>query len=679
MERTGQPSNIEKLRHVPVFAVRNLLLSALGDDTALGSMTGDELIELVGRTVEITEANIDELFEEYRYGGRASFYLYLLRAHPSSVGIVSVDDWNNELAGLQEPTDDEGQDLDVRVIDIEPLLEGISEIRFRYTTKYKFIDSLTEEPSSINELSFGFLWLNLSHDYMVIMSKEEKAKSVIANAVDTLFTCDPVAVRFTKQFVNNNFSIEDMVSSSWHDPRNEINYRMSGENLMRNVGDDVTRHEDHFERMAGMYKEAIPDGRQSRLGMHLDKGKIYLSRLIAATDLREWMYTRLHPLILSLGRLGPADAVQMTTQPLPELGLSSDGEHAFRQIAGLIIGLRETAGQTAVMTISTGKLYHSMRSYFFAPEPRIYCEECENDDMPRCSHCGSDRMQGTTRGFRCEDCGHAAFLPNVVVTCSRNHTVWIDHPENHLVLRPKHNLQTELARFMRAETNIVYNPDEEFFWIRDGQLHYITNPNPVALLPEDLDEYRRLPERSAIDSDLWNRASGLMLITKEKCQANNGSPTADNCRDCFEHNRGRICLPKVFRAINPSFMPIPHSGLEFGDISMDVAIHGARKVLLGMLKSASAVRRRSQEQGSITSSEANSWVSQIVRQAIRDQRVEVFALATPRALNEEFTSSVKMLAKMSYKPFVVFGHEELTRMMCALLQDSSHAALRDLL
>ena len=68
--------NLEKLYHVPVFALRKLLESrTLGQK--LGYLRQDELVSEADRNPSITAADVEQVYESYRYGQKLSFYLYL--------------------------------------------------------------------------------------------------------------------------------------------------------------------------------------------------------------------------------------------------------------------------------------------------------------------------------------------------------------------------------------------------------------------------------------------------------------------------------------------------------------------------------------------------------------------------------------------------------------------------
>jgi hypothetical protein len=674
-EAGDRVSNLDKLRHVPVFAVRELLKIVLGEGFPLSGRTGEQLIELAAERPEITDQVIDNLFEEFRYGGRASFYIYLLFGEPEIEDVLDENIWNATLTDIQ--ADDREENLSVEVCDIEALERGVVEIRYKYQTVYEYIEPENELPASISELNFGFLWLNLDHRYAVIMSKYDKVNLIIVEAVHSLTGCQPAPVRLPKGFVNTHFQLEDICRGSWYDGRTGIRRSIAGDDLLAAAGNEVLEQDQESERTASLYDEQIRDDLETKLGIHLKRGKIYLTRTIRASDLRQWMYSRLYPLIIHLQGLGPAQAVRVSGAPIPRLGLSGRGEGFFREIISGILTKQRNRDALVRMTASDNEVFASMRRYFVDPEPSFFCNVCEETSPICCPECGGDNVGAYSRYLKCRGCREILSGPRVEVQCMRGHSSEVDRPETQLVLRPNHNMQQEVTRFINAETEARFNPDEEFFWIDSAELQYTRNAAQVVFLPDEIEEFVALPARNEIPDALWEEALDLVHKMKEKCKIDlpehRGQPRRVDCEQCYEQNLGLLCIPKLFRALDSGFMPLPHGGMEFGDAGLSITIGGIPKMFIGIAKSASPRKPIAEQQITHSDRMANEILQQTVRQALKDQRVEMFGIATPRPLHPEFQGSLRMLSKMGQKPIVFFGHQELTRMCCALMMDPDQA------
>jgi hypothetical protein len=652
------------LQHVPVFAVRNLLKRVVGDEARFNNMSGEALIQQVKNTPDITEEDVRQLFEEYRYGGRACFNIFLLLSRPEVNQISVVDEWNRVLAEI-EPRADGETNLNIVVKDIQQLREHIVEIRFKYRTIHKYIEPEFENATSVVEIDYGFLWLNIYDLYMVLMVKEEAVSPIIERAVNELIGCAPLHIRLTKEFVRQHFNDEDLTGISSTDPKNRINQRLSGDNLYEIMRDEINESFANKDTRSGRYKEEIREGLESQLGLQLAKGKIYLTKTLSAANLRLWMYNRLHPLIMSLRNVEPAKAVQMLIEPIEGLDLKITGENIFREIAGGIIELRDNPDGVKTLSYKPSQLVLNLRQYFQPPDAQVFCEECGMGSKVLCVECESDKVKASTKGFECRNCGHYSLVPNAMVRCIEGHEIFVSNPEECLILIPKSSLHQSVTEFIRVRTGIPLNPEEEFFWIDAAGLHYARNTEQYYFLPEDFEEVRRLPRREDIPEDEWEQLTQQVQSLKEKCRINRNNPTREDCRACNAHDTRNMCIPKLHIALSPTFSPVPHGGAEFGDVSMQLTLQGRARTFLGMAKSKG--KRIGDAAVTHTSSLGKEWVSQIIRQALKDSRVEVFGIITPKRLDPEYFASVKMLAGISNKPFVYFGEDVLTRMFYSLV------------
>ncbi|MHB0966132.1 MAG: hypothetical protein ACYC36_06715 [Bellilinea sp.] len=664
---------LDMLKRVPVFAVRYLLSSHVPPDINLKSMNRAELITRVDQIPAITPDMVEELYEDYRYGGRASFYLYLFKAHPNQADPLDVDSWNVILEDLQDENTPDY--LAVKVIDTIPLDNGIDEIHINFRTSHQYEEVENGNLESIFELNHGFLWINMNSLYMVVMTRREEINNIIERTVHRLLNCIPVPVKLPKTFVNNQFPLEDISRGSWYDVEKDVSWTASGEDLMRKQGNEVRRLEENNERVAGLYSEQISQTIRSKLGVHLEKGKIYLTSTIRASALKTWMSTRLHTLILELQNLPPEDMIYLSSDTLNDLSLTSPAENFFQEIASGILKKRKNPEKQIKISVQPARLYSSLRSYFNKPLVSIFCDVCGTRSGAVCTQCGSGEHESNGGTLRCNNCGNEV-SGEATVRCTAGHNIRIQNPERKLILKPKLNMQLAVARFIRG-VGETYNDREEFFWIDSIELMYKSNDHQVEFLPDDIDEYRLLPKRNIVPDELWDSAMQKVTKLGEKCSYNGNNPTAADCLECNQRNLARLCIPKVFRTLSSSYYPTPHGGSEYGDVSMTISIKGARKSFIGLAKTIETTTRR----GGVErpNQNADKWTNQILRQAIRDQAVETFGLIDPRPLNAEFRDIVRMLAKMDDKPFVIFGHEELTRMLCSMLLTEDHRSLREIL
>lgn len=184
-------SNLARLYHLPVFALRDLLQSR-DPGRKLGHLCQSELVGEADRMPAITEADVEELYENYRYGRRLSFYLYLL---PNGLAEPDIEEFQGALDDLAELNhlnlaDKIAVDIDyeadtspnqVILLDEEDL-DGVREIRFRYCIARHFLNA-DEQLDHVLETRYGFLWLDLDLGYLAILSRDERVNGLLTRAL----------------------------------------------------------------------------------------------------------------------------------------------------------------------------------------------------------------------------------------------------------------------------------------------------------------------------------------------------------------------------------------------------------------------------------------------------------------------------------------------------------------
>jgi hypothetical protein len=135
-------------------------------------------MDLVLSTPGITQEEVDELYEDYRYGTRPTLYLYLL----PSIGSLIFDSSRmqqayDEISEAEESNDSEGvgshEDADgsILVQDVEAF-DGITELHLTYVHTLRYIDT-DDNPASVQELRHAFLWVSTTDHFVVVLSRDQ--------------------------------------------------------------------------------------------------------------------------------------------------------------------------------------------------------------------------------------------------------------------------------------------------------------------------------------------------------------------------------------------------------------------------------------------------------------------------------------------------------------------------
>ena len=275
-------SNLEKLYHVPVFALRELLESRV-PGKKLGHLCQAELVAEADEMEVLTAAGVEDLYDSYRYGQRLTFYLYLL---PEDLAEPDIKEFQSALDELCVPGRPElsakeianggyGTETSPDQIDLldEERLNGIREIRYRYYVVHRFLNT-SGEPDKVLQTRYGFLWLDLDLGYLTMLSNDERVNSLLTRALSSCLKAIPLAVRFPKELVDKFLSIEKVKHISHYDPSTGVRQSISGEGLWKTSEQEILAREERYARPSSLYEEEVADGVTSGLGVTLSKGKI---------------------------------------------------------------------------------------------------------------------------------------------------------------------------------------------------------------------------------------------------------------------------------------------------------------------------------------------------------------------------------------------------------------------
>ncbi|HTY00976.1 MAG TPA: hypothetical protein VMG09_13185 [Bacteroidota bacterium] len=169
MSASKPDSDYGKLRHVLVRAIRELLYKKVSTFSlsrhyaqtlrrkepsdvriALRQLSKDQLIRLVQSVPEITKSDVDNLYEEFCYGGRPKFQLCLLlesvspstlaRSLPSSFNKINTEiTVGGDRAHVPPFKDFVCEDVG------ENDIPDVVEIRYKFQVRFSYIDPQTEE------------------------------------------------------------------------------------------------------------------------------------------------------------------------------------------------------------------------------------------------------------------------------------------------------------------------------------------------------------------------------------------------------------------------------------------------------------------------------------------------------------------------------------------------------
>ena len=480
--RAGQRlANLNKLYHVPVFALRDLL-QRRAPGRKFSDLRQADLVAAADRLPDIGEADVEQLYENYRYGRSLAFHIYLLPEGVAEPVVEDVQAILDELAvaeqsGLEESVAGGGDyereaPPDQIVLMDEEWLDGIREIRFRYYVAHYFLD-VNEQPTRVLQTRYGFLWLDLNLGYLCILSRDERVNRLLIRALAGYLRVIPLPVRFPKDLVDKHFSIEKVMRVSHYDPGTGVRQSISGQELWNSYQEEILQREDKYIRPSSLYQEEVAAGVVSGLGVTASKGKIYLTKALPTSLVRAWGVRRLPELVRDLKALRgrQPEYFNRSIETINRMRLSAVGKTAILEIAEGLLQARREGVTSVTLSRTAPEIYRALAGKYFKPYLRTPCSQCQ-ELAQLCPHCASPKLVIEGNSVTCGSCG--ALLSDgesVALACMEGHTTTVPLDEA-FGIAPNHWLQKRVARIFE-ELGLIWDEQADYFHIEGPSLYVL--------------------------------------------------------------------------------------------------------------------------------------------------------------------------------------------------------------
>lgn len=487
--------NLEKLYHVPVFALRGLLESRIPGRN-FGQLRRSELVAEADRLSAISPADVEALYENYRYGQRLSFYLYLLPDGLPTPAIEDIQDALDALGATEHPDladeiiasedyETEASPSQVILLD-EDRFEDIREIRFRYFVVHRFLNA-DEEPDQILQTRYGFFWLDLSLGYLVILCNDERINSLLVLALSLCLQAIPLSVRFPKELVDKHLSIEKVKRVSHYDPGTGVRQSISGQGLWKTSEREILARERNHVRPSSLYEEEVAAGVTSGLGVTASKGKIYLTKALPTSMLRTWALQRLPDLVRDLKELRTRrpGSFALTIDEINRIRLPLAGKAAIGSIVEALLQADREDLTSVDLPQTAMAIYGALKGKYFDPYLRTQCSHCQ-EMAELCPQCEGQVLDLKREPITCKSCGAAISDGKAIaLRCMNGHVtralrdeVWSIAP-NHWLQKRMARIFGEMGQSWREESDYFHIEGTTLYRLRRGQAQDCQLPQVV--------------------------------------------------------------------------------------------------------------------------------------------------------------------------------------------------------
>jgi hypothetical protein len=491
-----------------VFALR-ALLERVAPGQALDGLRQADLVRRADAMPEIHEADVDNLYESARYGQQLAFYLYLLPSGLEEPELEELQAFLDEVTAQERPChrgegcschdyECESCPSQIRLLD-EERWESFREIRFRYYVRHRFLNA-DERADEVLQSRYGFLWLDLSQGYLVILTRDEQANGLLAAALVACLRATPVPVHFPKELIDKHFSIEKAKQLSYYDPGTGVRRCISGHGLWQRFEQEIAAREQQFARPSSLYDEEVAQGVVSGLEVMASKGRMLLTRTLPTSVVRAWARQRLPDLMRDVRELQAyqPQALGKPIEAIRRLRLPSTSRAAINLIVQALLQVGREDVTSVSLPYSALEIYDSLAGRYFQPYVRTECSRCAQS-AELCTECESRDLVIDGKDVRCGSCGTAlSDGGSVTLHCMNGHATTVSLAEAWNIA-PNHWLQKRISRIF-ADLGKVWDESNDYFHIEGKTLY--------RLRKDRIDTTQLPPVVQNYISNFWDPVSG---------------------------------------------------------------------------------------------------------------------------------------------------------------------------
>ena len=171
----------------------------------LKKLNRSQLIKIIDKSNIISSNDIDETYEQYRYGLKPGFTIFtFLNSGLSEINSNEINKKiENKLVGLHYFEDSKFKSLTLK--NIMEIRDNTFEFSFTYLSKYTYIND-SDEPDYIYELKDCFVWVNLKNNFLAIKNCPNDIQNKLLNLFSNILNVSLYNIKITKKLINEVFN-----------------------------------------------------------------------------------------------------------------------------------------------------------------------------------------------------------------------------------------------------------------------------------------------------------------------------------------------------------------------------------------------------------------------------------------------------------------------------------------
>jgi len=629
----------------------------------VNSQSRANLIQLIERSPEITELVIDAAYEKYRYGLKPGFTLFWAKCTDQKN--VSQEQLADKIQQFLESMR-YGDDDKYKALDFGSIIRfgDIYEISLSYLQRFNYINP-EGEFEFIYMMKECFVWVGIDKNFIAINNMPEVLMNTLKKFFSKLYCADITNIKITNGLLEKVFSNDNTKRVTKHNtnpPDNQLEkITVADPKLSEKMNCILAGYED-YDVTNTQYVEDIDGSTTGTLGVNCNKGKMYLSKSLTSSQFRAWSTRRINDIIgyyqtSADVTLGAITGLNMFTSSAWD-GIKQVAIPILNEIVYATLVCKKSNLESYPISFDVYQAYLYLAKYF-VEKVSFNCETCEENAIPCCCKCGSTTFSVTKKApgrIICSNCGETQ-QGSFSFACEIGHISNFSDLNEVVELIATDEFCDKLFQTIR-----LYFPDiefqrNEFFTLSATGITMHNSPDYEKLKPSDISEFVAICEHT-----LTNPIKELDLVfknLKEKCAYPTNEKCA-NCKDTKYTSASEIgCILKLFEGFE-GFVPQPHQGHEFGDVSMLLKYQGKNMTFQGMAKSVPAGKASPK----ITkSSDLGREIIQQVLSAFHDNRTDIIGVIYPNLIDDQLKYFLYHYAKLSNKRLVILDRNFMLKLL----------------
>lgn len=343
------------------------------------------------------------------------------------------------------------------------------EFRYKYQMPITYLDE-NEEVSQVYETRYGFVWMSFEDQFVVLLSRDDMLNSRLISALSKASLTVPKLAKLPREVVNRHFEIEKIRRASYRDDEHNLRRSVSGgSGMFQLCSDEINLREEDSIREGALYDEDINNRIKSGIGMTQRKGKFYFTRILSASDLREWAGRRLPAFVQDIREWALVNKTLVATDPSASRhNATPTAQYYIEQIIQMIVSMKRDKLTDIEHDLDLAPIALAMPSASMTLSLSSDCTEC-GDQANACPECHSNKVALMGNEFVCDDCGNALASGNKVSLMCPNGHLHDGDLEGAIILTPKTSISNRIDKELK-KIGHSWEKGVDIFSLTEGML-----------------------------------------------------------------------------------------------------------------------------------------------------------------------------------------------------------------